>query len=737
MALYCIPQDKAKQLKDAINKGDIKIADLDKKSEQERKKIFSKELGKDGADLLEKLYVNSYTKKLTKPLKNRFRKNEIILEKIKTLQEDKVINPKGIDSLVEDIVNIDNGINILPKDAAKIETMAKELQRLSQKEDNYGNPTLEFLKKQKEMNDFIHSLSPNADLRLFMTLTGRATMLLSAKTALIGAFGNIMTGSLEAVKRRIYYKALSGSNDDVARQYQKRIMEVYKNTGFDISRLNVLNDLSVTAGEKVIHAQGKGWFKRYARFMEDLVFKNIIGYPDMIVSSRTFVDSANMYSTAVAYELGKRKQLGGMTVKNKAKEIMLDSFRLVPLTAEGALTRQVAQADAHYAALTMDSKFSELTTGLRSVIDRATGNLQLGTALMPFAKVPSNVIKVGYDYSPVGLFYNLATGLKEAHIKAKKGDVRAYEQIITSAIRAGMGTTLAYMIVSAINPDDYIGIFEGYSPQQRQLVKAKGATFNQIKIDVPFLDPFYVSLDYLGALAPMIVSTIYARKYGSNNKPWWVGATLGASQYVANTPGFKEIPRILDEIEKLISKEPNVKDITEKLPEQAMTNFYNFMISRIIPSILLDAKKATDSFEQKLVFNNKVANMVPFPAFEEQINPITGKKMPGRGIAAFFFGSRVRTPSEDKLVLEYDRLSSLGLMPTIPNTKQGRFAKLSKKSPTKFQKADRKFRTEFGTDAKALISTTYYKNLSDQDKSNELKDLLDDIRDEVLQEYGL
>jgi hypothetical protein len=144
--------------------------------------------------------------------------------------------------------------------------------------------------------------------------------------------------------------------------------------------------------DDVVTTQGKGAVRKVGRLVEDVVFKQLMGAPDTLFSSIHFADSANLHSLRIAKDN-----------KEKGTKIMQDAMRLEPKTAEGEIVRAQAIMDAEVATWTNTSHASKITTGIRKLINEASGDLRLGDQFLPFIKTPANVIETGLDYAGMGI----------------------------------------------------------------------------------------------------------------------------------------------------------------------------------------------------------------------------------------------------------------------------------------------------------------------------------------------
>ena len=135
--------------------------------------------------------------------------------------------------------------------------------------------------------------------------------------------------------------------------------------------------------------------------------------PDVAFSAAHFGDSANLAASKIAAEEG----LKGAAAKKRAAAIFKDATSFDPQTEEGQYVRAQGIADASYATYQNDSYYSTLALAIRSIVNRASGNVRLGDQIMPFVKTPANVIGSGIDAAGVSAIraaYNLRGALESA-----------------------------------------------------------------------------------------------------------------------------------------------------------------------------------------------------------------------------------------------------------------------------------------------------------------------------------
>ena len=271
------------------------------------------------------------------------------------------------------------GATITAQEASTIADKATKLQELAKDTSKFGTPTIEYFEARKDMENYLESLNPSSRLKVLTSIIGRASMLASFKSPLLNIESNTIQAFLTGAERRINSRSFSGSNNSYAGEYIKFVNEVYKKSGYDISRMRTISGEQTVRGENIITSEGSGTIRRAGRFYEDIVFKGLMGAPDVAFSSVHFADSANLTSSKLADSMG----LKGKAKKDKALAIFKDATSIDPKTPEGRKVREQAIADAEYATYTNESHLSNIALGIRKLLNIATGDVRLGDQMMP------------------------------------------------------------------------------------------------------------------------------------------------------------------------------------------------------------------------------------------------------------------------------------------------------------------------------------------------------------------
>jgi hypothetical protein len=752
--MFCIPKEFSKKLLQAAKAGEFNIQQLTELNSKERTELFSKYLDKGTAKGVNTLFEKALVSEQKSALKNwaetvfgtkakETPKYKNIMRTINNLDETGVLNPKEADSFLSDLVAEQLGVTVSPEEAKNISEKANNLEKISQKgsDNEFGLPSLEYFKARKEMFDYLNSLAPTSKLKILSSTVARGNMLFSIKSPMTNIIGNSVQAIQQVFERRLSSGQFKGTNSDFAKSYFKFANKVFKETGYDVTRMIHLDDTQKTLGEQNIQSEGKGTVRKIGRFYEDFVFKKLMAAPDVAFSAAHFADSANLASTKMAKEFG----LKGEEAKNKALEIFKDSTSLNPLTEEGQYVRAQALADASYATYQNDSYYSTLALAVRKILNTATGDTRLGDQLMPFVKTPANVIGATIDASGVSAIRG-AFNLKGALESAKMGNREPLKKVVRDFVRSGLGLSLAFIISSMFDPDDFIGEYPT-SAKERELLTLKNAQPNSIKIGNK-----WVSLDYFGAIAAPLVGIMYARKYGDGLVNTAYKYWQGVGTQLLKFPSYKAVKDLYDSfgenIQKATDVDKNIETKTKDTIKEAGVSAVDFLSSRVIPAIVYDTSKAFDKYERK--YDTKSASeklQSKLPILRESLpiktDTLGNKIETESALSTFLFGSRVKTAKENTVITELNRLSSTGNLPSITDVeKTSDRVKLYKEqmqkagTPEKYEKNIQKFKDDFSKKLNTLTTSFTYKRVNDEKKAQLIENAKNDLLDTTLLRGG-
>jgi hypothetical protein len=663
-------------------------------------------------------------KKTAADLKESLLKGEITPEVIaKMLPEEKL----ALKALLEDFVSDKLGVSVSTDEISEINALSNKIDEAQKKlGDEFGNPnkeqeTIDFLSAKKKMDDYLQAKLPAHNLRVLTGTIGRGTMLASIKSPILNIGSNIEIGFTEALSRRLANGVMKGTDNKLAIDYVKMVNKVYQKTGYDISRMTNISDSGIGGArvlEDIVHAQGPGIIRAYGRIVEDIVFKQLMGAPDVAFSSAHFADSVNLNSLEMA---------GGDKVK--AREFMVDSMRLKPRTIEGEILRNQGILDAQKATWTDTNWANKVSGGIRKVFNDISGDIRLGDFLFPFVKTPASVIATGMDYAGLGIPKALVKAVKAF----RSGEIDSKETlqgISRDLVRAGLGLVGALVIASQLDDEDFVG---AYDPSRSQIETLRNSNYNSFRFNNK-----WVSTDWLGPLAVPFTAIMYARQYGKTPGEKMFQYVKGVGSQVKNLPGISDV---YDYVKNQSYKKNQTLD---EMYSESGSYIVDQASARLIPSFLPDVAKSTDKYNR--VSNNSLtAVAAKFPGLRQTLpieqNIFGEKSMAEPAWSIIIFGDRVKTDKENDIIKEINRVS-------IDNDKTIAFTDWDKsssktlaqfkeaKGESTFNSAKEAYGQTLKTRLEELVSSSKYKNMSSEDKLKEITSLDTKVINEIYKRYN-
>lgn len=746
MATYCIPKVKIEEFKKVFKSLGEKnqLEKLSNMTTEKRVELFKNKLTNDEAVLLNKEFEKAIGSERLSALKNWVRNN--LDEKYR--QHDIDAFKKRFQSLdeVNDFIEGKSklmaeqkqGIALSNEEVKKFTELGKDLfdkvKYLDEGLIENEKGMFEFGKAWKNIQDYSESLKPISKWRAYVQNIGRVNMLASIKTPFLNIESNTITGLTEAIGRRISnWKSYGSVESGVAKKYRQSAMKLFKETGLDLSRMITIEEPITGAGRMIGEESGKTSSKALNAY-SDFIFNKTLTTPDVFFGNFAFTDSANIISSRLAK--GDEKL---------ATQIFKDATLLNPRTEQGQIARLEAIASARRATYTDDSWSSKFALATRKLLNNVPG---LGDILMPFVKTVANVAELGADYAGLGFVKGATKGVRLG-ISKMKGEVVDRTAVVSAfndIARAGLGMTAAYAIVSQIDVDDFMG---AYDPARIGIDQLSNTSYNAIRVQTPFGEK-WISLDYLGALAPSVVGMLYAKKYGEKDMSSGLGYLSGvASQYIAQTPVFDPLNSFIGEVQKFDPQ--NSRALLSVFGDKTIRSFTDTVVSRIIPGIAYDMARATDEYQRDNRQGKFTLGGVNFDRFIQKI-PYLRKDLPikydglGRlmyeeGFETFLFGARVRTDKADAVVDEIYRLRDNGQKPNVRDlrfTTSAKVGELKKKiGQEKFYDVARQFGESIAITYKKEMEKQSYKKLSDEEKKKTLDSAMEEQYKQMLLKNGI
>lgn len=743
MALFCIPKEFVKQLNATALRSNTDISALYEMTSQERRSFFEQYSDKDTAQFIntkfEKAMVSKqqtalldWAKSVFSPTEKKKPVYQTVIDKINDLESKGILNEKEEGAFLEDLVTDELGIRLSPEEVKTITEKSIELGKAQEElGSHFGDPAytdemVNYLKKVKDMNEYIQSRNPSSKLAILTGLIGRGMMLFNPASVVLNIGSNTGLGVSEYITKRLANRTVRGANNQLALDYIKMARRIYKETGFDIARMESIKDLGAAGervlGETMVHPQGEGKIRAAGRFVQDVVFEKMMGAPDSAFASAHFADTVNLLSLQMT-----NGDAGAAT------ELMKDAMRLKPETEAGELLRAQAILDAQTATWTNKTWASKFTLGTRQLLNELSGDVRLGDWLDPFVKTGSNVVATGVNYSGLGSMADLG---KLALMKYNKQPItkEVLKPIVRNIARAGFGLIAAVLLTSLLSDDDFEGPYDYRKSQARDLF---GAVPHSIK-----LGNQWISTDWLGPLAIPVTAMMYAKKYGKDS-PGSAGFQYGYSTLRAaaeNLPVIDTFATAVGYFQDKTKERASLAEMTNGLTNDALGQ----ISSRLIPSFFNTIAKAIDPEERKATqgIQSIQAKIPGLRQLLPEKKNIFGETLHAESpLTTILFGSRVKGeksgPVVDELLRVMNAEDKYISFTDWNRTSSKQIAQFKDKvGEEKFQDATVFYGQELKREIQNAIVSGDYKRMTDEDRIKKLGNLDTKARDTTFARYG-
>lgn len=742
---YCIPKELINSLKERVmSLGESgQVATLAQMASKQRVKLFSEVIPETDAVRLNQRFEKAVGQKKLDALKKwvndnldeKYRQDEVQFN-MKRYKNLDAVNDY-IESRMELLSEQKLGIALTDAEVKKMTELGKEYYDKSLAlGDNLGkigheDANIAWGKAYKALSDEREKLIPVSFWKSWVQTFSRATMLASFKTPFLNIESNTVQGVTEAVRRRVSSKVFySNTTRQLQQEYRQFARRMFKETGVDFTRMISLDD-SVAGMGKLTGETSARLKNPIAHAFTDFVFNKTLSVPDVLFSSLAFTDSLSLHARMLAK--------GDEALERK----LFEEATNVNAVGDAGVLRQMAIADARYATATNESFSSKVSEKVRDVLNMAGG---IGDWLMPFVRTPANFAEISATYAGFG-FVKGAFTVGASKMKNGVIDKSAMRSAMADIVRAGLGTTAATLLASQFESDDFVG---AYDPARFKIDQLANAGYNAIRIDTP-LGERWVSVDYLGPLASSFVAAMYMKKYGTV-ADYVQGAT---SQYLAAIPAA-DLESVTESISSIASGQGFVK-----YAEKTAGNFGSDISGRLVPGVISDIARAVDGVQRDTKQAKYVDTSVDFAdtfvnktlaSFVQKL-PFLRETLPKKTDAlgrvmvestpleSMFFGSRVKTVSDDKVTDEILRLRDTG---NTPNVKDLRTMSSTNVTKLKSKLGEKRFITEVnaygqkvGERYKALIKTEKYRRANNEDKAKMLSDIGEEEYQALLKRNGI
>jgi len=790
MAKVCIPQEITDSLKNQIpSKAFREIATLDvEKRTQAITEIldeFSKNnLFSDEADRL--LMQKGLEEKIIDIQKERLIKSAEYKRKVEAVGReqpdtflDKLNQISSIDDfsdeLIQEGVEIKLGARLTGEEVKKLTEAAKNINQFL---DNDGNLTTkayledgkysqEFGEAYKQYRQTLNSVNPSSFGEKFVS-TLNANLLFNTKSGLTNIISNTgfaLTGSAD---RTLEF----GTPYKMDRAFREAIEDAkfFSQYGFDATRSMDIDAGINTLGETMNAFNMDGnLVEKIAGQYNDLVYKQLLSTPDQFYASFAKRDTIYREARNEILKSNPNLKVDSDQFNQIFEDTVKDAFSLNPRTVTGIRLKEVGIAEANRVTFQQQSEPAKFSIQARKSLDNFGKNIlvgigipediadgfKLGTFAVPFAMTPANVINVGFDYSGLKTILKIPQGTINAIKSAKDGASK--NQIILDFAkdikfsRAAVGVGAGIAIASLISPNDYIGEYPT-DPDEQRLIELGRATTNSIRVKIPGTnEEKWVSLDYLGPIAAPLIGMLELKK-----KPDLtvgqiaIAYAAGAAGQLTKLPVIEGISDLLQTGSKMISQTINQEYSIQEFSKDFFNGLTGFVAARSVPSIIGDVGEATDTVKRDAktgVYSIGNINLDPFvlkipevrKALPEKLD-VFGQDIKTEGFSQVLFGSRVKTPSEDEVVLELEKMKSEGETKT-PTDYIGKKAQQYYNIPdNKIPNEKREYGNQVYDAYKEVIQSSDWNTLTLEDKIDALSDAEASVRKsykDILEErYG-
>lgn len=745
MAILCLPKEQADKFKKALKDKEIDLAQLyDMKSDQlfsEFRKILpSDELARFVATEFEKAKLSDREDALIDFVKKTTTKEEIkeynLLQRIRDMKESGgLMDNDRFDNFLEFVISQKLGMNLKNEEISKIIELTNELDNIIEinKNADYFTKTIEELKQINKINRYLYSRTPAKNIKILLSTIRRGWGLLASfKSPIVNITSNTFWGTIGSVERRLRYLDIKGYNFKESIELAKKSLKIYKDTGYDITRMLSITDEISIKGEKIVHSEGRGFFRAWGRMVEKYIFNPLYQAPDVVAANFAFSDVVRLASTQYVKSIG----LKGIEAKQKALKLMTEAYEvdMNNISEEAKAIRNIGMTNAFYYTYTNNSKWADLALSSRQLVNKI-GDIGLGDALIPFVKTPANVLGAGLEMSGasgIASIKNTIDGFKEMKSGLSSGKEK-FDKALSSGVRFGLGITLAFIVSSMIDDDDYYPDYFTATGDEKEFAKQNNIPFNSVKVGNK-----WVSFEYFGPIVAPLKGIIHARKYGQRGIDKFTQYGKGMGVQLVSFPGLSDLAQILDDSKKMLFSEGNMNYIKN----QFANGVVNFVYTTFIPSIVSDLAVATDEYQRDAKTPiEKVITKLPILRKSLNIKTNTfGDKIKTEGfLASVFIGARIKTPINGEIFNELQRLLNTGYFPSIKDVRDSsQKVKLlqNKIGKEKFNRMIDEFGNKFKDKLGKEIDKKSYNKLTDEEKKNYIEKIKNDILTEVVNKYG-
>ncbi len=684
---------------------------------------------------------------------------EILLNKINKLSNLDDIT----DDLIQEGIEIKLGVRLTGDEVQKLTKASENIGQYLDADGGVnelgridGKYTDEFGQAYMEYKQTVDNVNPSSFGKKFVS-TANANLLFNLKSGLTNIIANTGFWATANIDRTVDFgvpykmdKAFSQATEDA---------KFFAKYGFDPTRALDIDSGVKTLGETMnaFNTEGTGVtgeIEKLTKMYNDAVYKFGLSVPDQFYASFAKHDTINRLARNKIKEANPNVPI--QQLETQITDLINDATAIKPKTELGKQLKNDGIAEANRVTFQEQNILSEPSNQIRSALDDSSKKIltklgfpediadafKAGTYLVPFVMTPANAIYTGLDYSGIlpsaRLFRALPNALKNAKDNQQATEILLNFAKDTKIQRPAVGIGLALGIASLIPPENYIGEYPT-DPNEQRLIELGRASTNSIK-----LGDKWVSLDYLGPVAAPLVGILNLKK----NPDATMGQILlnyaaGAAGQLTKLPVIEGISDAIEGTTQAFSQVSKEGLSVEQVSKDFFDATIKFIAARSVPSIIGDVGEASDTVKrdtktgQYSIYGiNLDPAVLKIPGVRENLpvkRDVFGEEIKTEGLSQIFFGARVKTPSDDKVVLELQNMANEGAAKT-PTDYIGRYAQKYYNIPNdKLNEEKAQYGKLLYEAYKETIDFSDWNSLNLDDK----KDALSDAEKSVKESYKL
>ena len=665
-------------------------------------------------------------------LKGAFRKLEV-------LDDIGILNPAQTTDFMSDLVQMKLGVAVTPQESAKISKLVKKVNETFAKFDGKTHWTNEknvdaYFAARKALENYTTSLSPDSLWSVFTEVGARGAMLFAFRSVVNSAVFQTIPTVLRAFSKRAAAplalvhnqktmgKVIDAMSSSFTSKAQREFMKkqtalnwkIYKKYGYDMSRMQNLDDGMNFFGEKFTHINGpsfkeakniKEFFgagvRSHAKLMQGGM-KYAAGGTDTLFGGLHQADTVALLSATVSRNEARIGKLPkGMNQAQRMMQLMEEGTSFKPKTEIGKFIRERGIMDAHFANGTQNDIYSKAALGFRNALD--IGNVSLGKVVSPFLKIPANVAGQGIEATGIGLARGtrqIIQGLRIAKPLDRAAQVTQGVQTLMSTI--GLGGA-AFFLTSLLDADDFIGAydFRARSENGLSLTKNAGSMYWRMGGN-------WYSVRWLGPLAVPFSAHMMAKQARARGESAVSGYIAGGLMSLSQFPGLQQLGETA----------VKVRDSWQPMKSGGLESFAKHMG--------LDSESLAKFWTARMVpsfINHDVRGLIT----EKTRYDTLGRPVPKRGDSTFtavrsmFFGSNVREDTSNAITREFDSLLNQGYLPILTDPSGAKVDKrIEEMGEDEYVTYLNGLKRDYAKEVERTIKSTFYKRLSPEEQKKEI-----------------